>query len=325
MARLAPAAVALLLSGCGYVGEPLPPLLNIPARVTDLRAVEHGDKISVEFTAPRLNTEGTALKTLERLELRAGPGPHEFTLEGWAAAARAWDVPVTGEPVRFEIAVPREWHGTDILFGVRAFARNGRDGGWSNLAPISVVPPLAPPVDLNAQAVPQGVQLKWNSPAPAFRIFRRTPDQSQAVEAGNAQKPEWLDTTTEYGKTYFYSVQAIQPGGASVAESEISAPAEVVPRDVFPPSVPSGLRAIAGAETIELAWDPDAETDLAGYRIYRAEGDGPFKMIAGSGGPSFSDSKVQAGKRYRYAVSALDQTGNESSRSSTVEASLPKK
>jgi len=37
-------------TGCGYIGEPLPPALNIPSRVTDLRAVEFGDKILAEWT-----------------------------------------------------------------------------------------------------------------------------------------------------------------------------------------------------------------------------------------------------------------------------------
>ena len=43
MRRLLPAliaAAALLTTGCGYTGDPLPPLANIPARVLDLAAVQ---------------------------------------------------------------------------------------------------------------------------------------------------------------------------------------------------------------------------------------------------------------------------------------------
>jgi fibronectin type 3 domain-containing protein len=36
--------------------------------------------------------------------------------------------------------------------------------------------------------------------------------------------------------------------------------------------------------------------------------------------PTFSDSKVEAGKKYRYTVSAVDLTGNESIQSAPVEA-----
>jgi len=51
-------ALAAVLSGCGYVAGPLPPLANIPARVTDLAAVQRGGKLIVQFTVPQLTTEG---------------------------------------------------------------------------------------------------------------------------------------------------------------------------------------------------------------------------------------------------------------------------
>jgi fibronectin type 3 domain-containing protein len=36
--------------------------------------------------------------------------------------------------------------------------------------------------------------------------------------------------------------------------------------------------------------------------------------------PNFSDAKIEAGKKYRYTVSAVDLTGNESARSALAEA-----
>ena len=36
--------------------------------------------------------------------------------------------------------------------------------------------------------------------------------------------------------------------------------------------------------------------------------------------PTYSDSKIEAGKKYRYTVSAVDLTGNESAQSAPVEA-----
>jgi fibronectin type 3 domain-containing protein len=38
--------------------------------------------------------------------------------------------------------------------------------------------------------------------------------------------------------------------------------------------------------------------------------------------PSYSDRKVEAGKTYRYSVSAVDQAGNESPRSATVDVAM---
>src|SRR2546426_1720442 len=43
----AAAAAALILNGCGYIGEPMYPLVNIPKRVTDLaaRSEEHTSEL----------------------------------------------------------------------------------------------------------------------------------------------------------------------------------------------------------------------------------------------------------------------------------------
>ena len=35
-------AALFAFSGCGYIGEPMYPLLNIPARFTDLAAIQRG-------------------------------------------------------------------------------------------------------------------------------------------------------------------------------------------------------------------------------------------------------------------------------------------
>ena len=41
-----------------------------------------------------------------------------------------------------------------------------------------------------------------------------------------------------------------------------------------PPVAPTGLAAIAGDGTVSLAWDPNGEPDIAGYRVYRDGGPG---------------------------------------------------
>jgi fibronectin type 3 domain-containing protein len=47
---------------------------------------------------------------------------------------------------------------------------------------------------------------------------------------------------------------------------------------------------------------------------------GPYEKIGALvEAPAFTDTKVQAGRRYRYVVSAVDVLGNESERSNPVE------
>ena len=119
-------------------------------------------------------------------------------------------------------------------------------------------------------------------------------------------------------------MQAVLKSGGANAESEIRGPFSITPEDKFPPAAPVGLTALAGAASIELTWERNTEPDLAGYYLYRAGADGAFARLGGLlEAPASSDRDVKPGIRYRYAVSAVDRSGNESGRSGPVEAVLP--
>jgi len=313
------AAVCLLLGGCGYVGEPLPPLLNIPQPVSDLRSIEHAGHILVEFTPPVLNTEGIPLKRLSRIELRIGPAPQgAFDAEAWAAGAKLYpDVPCEGNPVSYRVPAA-EWVGREVVLAVNVIGPSGRPSGWSNFPVLKVIPPLPVPASLTATAVPEGVRLQWTGGDSSFRIYRSEPE-GKPVEIARAEKAEWVDTRTRFGQRYVYLIQAVRQAGNENAESGISEPVEIVPKDTFPPAVPTGLTAVAGLESIELVWERNTEEDLQAYRVYRAGEGGRFTLVAGSvETPSFSDRTAEKGKSYRYAVGAVDRTGNESAQSPPV-------
>src|SRR5207237_3984737 len=116
-------ALALLgilwLSGCAYVGEPKPPTLDMPARVTDLRAAEYGDKIIVEFTIGPLTTEGLAITELNAVELRAVAG----------SSSRILAVPAKGPgTVNYEFPA-QDWIGKQVILTVRATGPKGKAEG----------------------------------------------------------------------------------------------------------------------------------------------------------------------------------------------------
>jgi hypothetical protein len=314
----------LLLSACGYIGEPLYPLLNIPSRVTDLAAVQRGSAIIFQFTLPLLTTEGKQAR-IGQVEVRIGESRQgAFDTNEWVARSKRIDVAFDNQKHILNETPAAPWVGKEVVLAVRVSGVNKRDAGWSNLGIVNVVAALAAPSGVEASAVAEGVLVRWLGPVGRYRVFRRAdPDQAVSLMT-TVEGNQWLDTTTEYGKPYHYIVQAVQKTGSGEVESEVSPEATVTPDDKFPPAVPKGLNAIAAAENIELVWERDTEPDLAGYRLYRAVGDGNLEKIADiQDAPSYSDRKLESGKRYRYAVSAVDRSGNESKLSEPVEITAP--
>ncbi len=327
MRRILLSLGALGLAGCGAIGDLQPPTLDIPRKLTDLRVVERADMIVIEFTIPELTTEGLPLK-LAKVDCRAGPYTHApFDADAWASQAQSLDTAgLKPGPARLEMDAGR-WIGQELFFRARLFSRKGRDSGWSEFAALRVIPPLQPPSAPQATATEQGVSLNWTySPEPAglvYRIFRQAGKQPRA-EVATASGREWLDTDTRYGETYEYSLQAAVKSGGSWVESEVSQPSTITPVDRFPPAVPQGLLALAASSSIELTWDPNTEPDLRGYYVYRYAGSGAWARIAGIiEAPSYSDRDVKSGMTYRYAVSSVDQSGNESERTKPVEVAMP--
>ncbi|MEB2360241.1 MAG: hypothetical protein HUU41_07805 [Bryobacteraceae bacterium] len=330
MRRLLAAALPLFLAGCGSIGDPLPPALNIPERILDLRVKQSGDMLVLDFSRPRRTTEGLVIDKPGTLEVAAGPaGEGEFDSERWAAGARRFEfLSEPAEPSQ-PIEVPaQEFTGKEILLGVRALNKRGRTAGWSNLVTLRVIAPLPAPSKVQAESAAEGAKVTWAYPEHAsglkFRVYRRAFPSSEMTQAGEVETLEWVDAAAEYGSRYEYQVQALREEGEIRAESDLSPPVNIVPADTFPPAVPSGVIGIPGAGTVELTWERAASRDLQGYCIYRAARDENFVKISGvTETPAYSDATVESGKTYRYAVTSVDRLGNESRRSAPIQITAP--
>jgi hypothetical protein len=189
---------------------------------------------------------------------------------------------------------------------------------------MKVVQPLATPADFHAQADPKGVRLTWTGEpgrsGVTYQILRRTPDQPAAVELAKSDSPEYIDTTAVYGRDYEYSVRS----AFEAAISETAGPVGIKPLDTFPPAIPTALSANAGVGRIGLTWERATEPDLRGYRVYRGLKGQDLTVLADLvETPAYSDRQIESGKVYVYAVSSVDQAGNESARSQPVEITAP--
>jgi hypothetical protein len=106
-----------------------------------------------------------------------------------------------------------------------------------------------------------------------------------------------------------YQVRSVRGTGAQAIESEPSDSACIMPIDIYPPVMPTGLAAITTAGVINLVWEPNVEEDLGGYVVLRREGSGDT-LLPLTAAPitetRFADRTVKPGVRYTYQVQAVD-------------------
>jgi hypothetical protein len=93
-------------------------------------------------------------------------------------------------------------------------------------------------------------------------------------------------------------------------------------------TVPVNFTITAGAATTSsatLTWNANTESDLAGYKIYRATSSGaygaPLATIS-AGTVSYAATGLQSGNTYFFVVTAYDSAGNESAFSNEVSKSI---
>ncbi len=360
---LAASIAGTSLTGCGTPAAPQPPSLNLPALVTNLSATRAGNAVTLTFTVPRKTTDKLLLKgnidvRLCRQEPAAPCKPAgsialtpgvEGTLEDTLPAELAAGAP---RPLTYFVELCNHngrsaglSNAAAILAGqaptpVAGFTAELRKQGallrWSDGTPTLIRlhrKLLTPPAEKSATVQSPGSQgILAPSPEPV--------DLTLVVEpqtAGNpARRNQALDKSIRIGETYEYTAQRVASVTVSGQSLELpgplSAPVRLEAKDIFPPETPTGLAAVAtsastGLEAaIDLSWQPVTDANLAGYIVYRREGDAAWQRISPAQpaiAPAFHDTQAQPGHTYRYAVSAIGQNGQESPRSSETEESMP--
>ena len=121
-----------------------------------------------------------------------------------------------------------------------------------------------------------------------------------------------------------YDVRSVRGTAPNTIEGDPSQ-ACFTPVDVFPPAPPQGLVAVADQGGISLIWQPNAEVDIGGYLVLRGDpSDATLQPLTPAAviETSFRDTHVESGKKYVYAVVAVDShlpVANVSGESSRVE------
>lgn len=340
-----------LFLGCGVAGPPHPPRVERPESVTDLTAAQKGPAFELTFTRPLRAVDGQRLtKPLDIEIIRAvtpSGGAAPSSLEGVAPwfTVPAGDLAkhTAGDKITFDAKLS----GAESVQSVGAtfsLAVRGRTFGFrhrvlesesSNVVRAVFLDVSDPPGHLQVITTENALELSWTAPQSTlsgkplsglvgFRVYRSLGKPTAFQLRGETVFPAFSDSEFLFNQTYFYKVCARFKQGPQAAESEDSAVFEIIPRDTFPPGAPQNISGLFSADAVQLVWTANAEPDLAGYNIYRREGDAAWQKLNPSllRTPTFEDRAVQPAHSYVYHVTAVDLAHNESAPSEeiTVEA-----
>jgi hypothetical protein len=93
---------------------------------------------------------------------------------------------------------------------------------------------------------------------------------------------------------------------------------------IFLPVGPSSAQNVHGAD-VTLAWDPNPEANLAGYKVYYGSASGNYSFMVDVGNwTSLTISGLEAGKTYYFAATAYGPAGEESGMSDELRYDTPK-
>jgi hypothetical protein len=345
----------LISAGCGTPGAPQPPSLNLAKPVSDLKAVRTGNQVNLTWTVPTHTTDNATFR--HRGDTKICRSVDQPQVDPCAPIATLPTQPnqKTGSftaDLPSGSAAPSDY----ATFAVEVDNDSGRNAGLSNQVqiPTAAASTLngAPNVRLTPDAVlvtanlvPQDTTVQQ---VLELRRKEKTAQQESTVAqrtlelaaAGEAINVELRDETFAWEKSYEYRVVLVATakvphGNAVTFDAAASAPLEVITHDVFPPAIPNGVQAVfsgqfAGQQpSIDLTWSPNTDRDLAGYFVFRHKANEPESAAVKLNAqpitaPAYHDAAIEAGNTYLYAVSAIDERGNESKLSEEASEQVPK-
>ena len=188
-----------------------------------------------------------------------------------------------------------------------------------------IVPPV--PAQLTSlTATQRGVQLHWmpspSADATEYVLLRwhATSSGFQTIQrfAVGDSTYAYLDSLVKPNTVYRYMLNTWDDDGLHTAHPS----REITTLKVSPPEKITQLVVEADREArqVRLRWQYSPSQEVAGYRIFRAAGDGPLRHYQfSSDQPRFTDRRLAINRRYRYAVQAVREDGHESKLSTEVQ------
>ncbi len=194
---------------------------------------------------------------------------------------------------------------------------------WADIfVPVDDTPPH-PPLYVDAEPHGQQVRLTWTDAQDAetsikwYKIYRGTEKNGEQLLA-KVRDTVYVDRWTDADVDYHYKVSAINAAGLEGVRSRQTSARTSNSIPMTPANVYINP---AGSGKGRLTWTANPELDVTGYNVYRSvDGDGIYAKLNPEviPKPLYIDSSVENGVIYYYQVSAVDESANESRRSTPV-------
>ena len=336
----------LLLVGCGRKGSPVVPVLVEPSPPVDLQAQVQRRTVILTWSRPATNVDGTALKMKNLDAFRISrrqqePQTSALPVIATVKADQPANAVVSGN--RYAFTDERAEVGARYAYQVESVNRRGIIGPPSSEATVLVTIEIEAPSGLRAESGERTIRLSWSAPTRradgsvltairGYNIYRGVNPGRYDLRPVNRQPlpaTEFHDADLVNDQTYYYVVRAVENQDPPWQEGLQSGEVSAVPVDLTPPAPPRGVRAVPGpGAVVALSWEPNRESDLLGYLVYRS--DDPHRrprplIQTPFSAPALYDRSVQSGGRYLYTVTAVDGSPrrNESAASAEVEVLVP--
>jgi predicted small lipoprotein YifL len=201
------------------------------------------------------------------------------------------------------------------IYVIRGVASNGRPGAASARVAVPLGTPPEAPGGLAAHHTETALVVEWlpsvatiGGTTVEYNIYRADA-LGEPLNPKPLTTPSYEQTGAPLGGELCFRVRSVNATGSVSVESTLSDPACVTPRDIFPPATPRGLAPVATPGAVNLIWDANAEADLAGYLVLRAEApDETLQALtpAPIRDTFYRDTSIKPGVRYVYAIVAVD-------------------
>ena len=217
--------------GCGKKGDPTAPRPVLPGEIEDLSAHPQGESITLTWSIPRTNTDGTPLvdlkgfkivRSVSSFEKECKTCPKKFVL--------LYDVDYKTHLMNKPKATAIEYVDRDLNFGtiytyrVLSYNAANRHSPPSNTREIFWDVPSLPPGNLQAELDGKWVILSWEEPvkladgAPleglaGYNLYRRLHDEDYPLTPVNHKPittPACRDKGIEPDRDYFYKVRSVR-------------------------------------------------------------------------------------------------------------------